>query len=250
VTRRITFSAFLRGTGKSNLVANVACLLALGGRRVGLVDLDEAAPTQAYLFGRDPAELGPALGDALFGRAAPGDAAHDVTPRQVADAGGAVLLVPLAVEPGQVPLALRAGLDADLLGEMLAGIAAARRLDYLLLDTGNGLDEVSLSAFAMSDAVVHVMRLEKRGYQGSAVTLELARRLGVPQVSVVANLTPEHLDPAAVQLQLGRTFGCEVVAVLPYSDEMAAIGSARPFVLAYPEHPLTARLAEFAEKIA
>jgi MinD-like ATPase involved in chromosome partitioning or flagellar assembly len=250
VVKTVSISAFLRGTGKSNVVANAAAHLALVGRRVGVVDLDEAAPSQALLFGLNPSSVRKTLGDALMGDAAVDDAAYDVTPSKARAPGGALLLLPLAMAPGRLPLALRAGLDADRLSEMLGDFAARRSLDYLLLDTGSGLNEISLTAMAMSDAEAHVLRLEKRSYQGAAVTLDLARRLDVPRIALVVSMAPPALDPIDISRQLEETYNCPVAAVLPFAEEMAALGSASLFALSYPNHPLTAGLRRLVEWLA
>ena len=49
----VSFHSFRGGTGKSNMSANVAALLALDGRRVGVVDADIQSPGIHVLFGLD-----------------------------------------------------------------------------------------------------------------------------------------------------------------------------------------------------
>jgi len=95
--------AFLRGTGKSNLVANIATLLAQGGQRVGVVDLDESAPTLHLIFGLPECEVSSTLGDFLAGRCPVQKTAYEVTPKQLRGYGGRIFLVPLSIEPGWMP---------------------------------------------------------------------------------------------------------------------------------------------------
>ena len=47
----VTIHSFRRGVGKSSLIANLAVLLALQGRRVALIDTDFQAPSIHLFFG-------------------------------------------------------------------------------------------------------------------------------------------------------------------------------------------------------
>ena len=79
MSRIIAIHSFRR-TGKSNTTANVATLLAAGGRRIGVVDTDIQSPGIHVLFGVDQATLRNSLNDYLWGRCQIEQAAHDVTP--------------------------------------------------------------------------------------------------------------------------------------------------------------------------
>ena len=245
----VSFNAFRHGTGKSNLVADLATLLALEGRRVGVVDLDDSAPTMHIIFGLPESEVTLALSDYLAGRCQAQQTAHDVTPQDAQRAGGRVFLVPLSIEPGWMPMALRKGLDLDVLSGGLRDLMHALTLDLLLIDCNNGLNELSLASLAMSDAAVLVLRLDKQDYQGTAVTVDLARRLSVPRLMLVVNMIPPGFDPAAVRAKVAETYGCDVAAVLPYSDRLSARRAAGPFVLENLEDPATAALRHVAEEL-
>ena len=242
MSKIVSFNAFLRGTGKSNLTANVATLLAQAGQRVGVVDLDESAPTLHLIFGLPERDVSFTLGDFLAGRCPVQATAYEVTPEQMRGHGGCIFLVPLSIEPGWMPNALRRGLDIELLGSGLQALADALALGTLLVDSNSGINELSLTLLAMSDVAAVVLRLDKHDYQGTAVTVELARRLGVPRLALIVNMIPATFDPAAVRAKVAETYGCEVAAVLPYSDLMAVREGPGLFVLEYPDHPLTAIL--------
>ena len=238
----ISFNAFLRGTGKSNLAANAATLLAQGGRRVGVVDLDESAPTLHLIFGLPASDVSSTLGDFLAGRCPVQETAYEVTPQQLQGSGGAIFLAPLSIEPGWMLNALRRGLDTELLSSGLRDLTDRLALDFLIIDSNSGINELSLTLLAMSDVAAVVLRLDKHDYQGTAVIVELARKLEVPRLALIVNMTPATFDPAAVRAKVAETYGCEVAAVLPYSDRMAVRGGPGLFVLEYPDHPLTAAL--------
>ncbi|HKX68464.1 MAG TPA: P-loop NTPase, partial [Intrasporangium sp.] len=75
----LSIHSFRGGTGKSNLAANVATLLAAEGRRIGVVDTDLQSPGVHVLFGMSQDAIRRSLNDYLWGRCQIGDAAHDVT---------------------------------------------------------------------------------------------------------------------------------------------------------------------------
>ncbi len=80
-TKIISVHSFRGGTGKSNTTANLAALLAAGGRRVGVVDTDIQSPGIHVLFGLKDEKLPRALNDYLWGKCKIEQAAHDVTAR-------------------------------------------------------------------------------------------------------------------------------------------------------------------------
>ncbi len=65
----ISVHSFRGGTGKSNTTANIAALLALEGRRVGVIDTDIQSPGIHILFGLDEAEMRYALNAICVARA-------------------------------------------------------------------------------------------------------------------------------------------------------------------------------------
>lgn len=101
----ISTHSYRGGTGKSNISANLAALLALEGHRVGVVDVDIRSPGIHALFGVDPHATRSTLNDFLWGRCGVEDAVIDVTgamaPDGVLPGGGKVLLVPSSMRTGE-----------------------------------------------------------------------------------------------------------------------------------------------------
>ena len=64
----VSIHSFRGGTGKSNITANLATLLAVGGRRVGVIDTDIQSPGIHVIFALDQEKLKFALNDFLWGR--------------------------------------------------------------------------------------------------------------------------------------------------------------------------------------
>jgi MinD-like ATPase involved in chromosome partitioning or flagellar assembly len=103
-----------------------------------------------------------------------------------------------------------------------------------------------LLSIAISDALVIVLRPDQQDYQGIGVTVEVARKLDVPRMVMIVNKTPQVFDPNEVKRRVEQAYGCQVVAVLPHSDEMMALASGGIFVLRYPDHPIAVALKRVA----
>ncbi|HMQ53310.1 MAG TPA: MinD/ParA family protein, partial [Anaerolineae bacterium] len=106
-----------------------------------------------------------------------------------------------------------------------------------------------LFSIAISHALIIIMRPDQQDYEGTGVTVEVARSLDVPRLMLVVNKTPPAFDPAEVQARVESTYHCEVAAVLPHTDEMMTLASAGIFALRYPDHPLTAMYKDIAARL-
>jgi MinD-like ATPase involved in chromosome partitioning or flagellar assembly len=62
----VSIHSFRGGTGKSNTTANVATLLSLMGKRVGVIDTDIQSPGIHILFGMTGESVNVALNDYLW----------------------------------------------------------------------------------------------------------------------------------------------------------------------------------------
>ncbi len=237
--RIISVHSFRGGTGKSNTTANLAALMAMRGRRVGVVDTDIASPGIHVLFGLGDTSLGRSLNDYLWGRCPIEDTAHDVTASLGPDVSGKVLLIPSSIKAGEIARILREGYDVGMLNDGFRDLIAALRLDALLVDTHPGLNEETLLSMAISDVLLIVMRPDQQDYQGTAVTVEVARKLDVPCLRLMVNKVPAAFNPEEVRARVEQTYGCQVAAVLPHSDDMMVLASGGVFVACHPDHPLT-----------
>lgn len=249
MSKIISIHSFRGGTGKSNTTANVAMLLAAEGRRVAVVDTDIQSPGIHVLFGLDQATLNRTLNDYLWGRCRIEEAAHDVTPSLGVDNEGRTFLVPSSIQPADIAQVMREGYDVGLLNEGFRHLIEELELDALLLDTHPGLNEETLLSIAMSNALAVIMRPDSQDYEGTSVTVAVARKLGVPRMVLVVNKTPAIFDAAEVQARVEKTYDCEVAAVLPHSDELMVLSSEGIFALRHPDHPLTGLYRQIASRI-
>ena len=252
MARIVSIHSFRGGTGKSNLTANLAALTALGGRRVGIVDTDIQSPGIHVLFGFDEERITRCLNDYLWGRCAIAEAAYDVTASlAVANPPPAagMFLIPSSIRAGEIARVLSDGYDVALLNDGFRELMDALRLDHLFIDTHPGLNEETLLSIAISDLLVVVLRADQQDYQGTAVTVDLARRLEVPEMQMVVNKVLPELGLDAVRTKVERAYGAPVAAVLPLCEDMVRLGSGDIFALRFPDHPLTHAVAAVARHV-
>ena len=122
-------------------------------------------------------------------------------------------------------------------------------LDFLFIDTHPGVNEETLLSIAMSDSLIIILRADQQDYQGTAVTVDLARRLEVPQMLMIVNKVLPAFDFAAIAKKVEETYGAPVAAVLPLSEEMVRLASGGVFCLHYPLDPITESLQSVAVQL-
>ncbi|HLE29574.1 MAG TPA: MinD/ParA family protein [Anaerolineales bacterium] len=249
MSKIISVHSFRGGTGKSNTTANLAALFAMEGQRVGVIDTDIQSPGIHVLFGLGEDDMGRSLNDYLWGKCDIKETAHDVTPRLGAAIKGKVFLIPSSIKAGEIARVLREGYDVGLLNDGFHRLVEDLNLDVLMIDTHPGLNEETLLSIAISDALAILLRPDQQDYQGTSVTVEVARKLDVPRLLLIVNKVPTVFDAAEVKARVEKTYNCEVAAVLPHSDELMTLASAGVFALRYPAHPVTGLYKQIAAKL-
>lgn len=249
MSKIISIHSFRGGTGKSNTTANISTLLAAGGQRVGVIDTDIQSPGIHVLFGLHEDDMDHSLNDYLWGKCGIEQTAHDVTGQLDGSIKGKIFLIPSSIKAGEIARVLREGYDVGLLNDGFHELIETLDLDVLMIDTHPGLNEETLLSIAISDALVIILRPDQQDYQGTGVTVEVARKLNVPRLLLMVNKVPTLFDFDMVKAQVEQTYDCEVAAVLPHSDEMMALGSAGIFVLRYPDHDISGKLKQVAAKL-
>jgi len=249
MSKIISIHSFRGGTGKSNTTANITGVLASQGLRVGVVDTDIQSPGIHILFGMNDTQASYSLNDYLWGKCEIKQAAHDVTNSLGVPVKGKIFVIPSSIKIGEITRVLREGYDPGLLNDGYRQIIEDLKLDVLMIDTHPGLNEETLLSIAISDVLGIIMRPDQQDYQGTSVTVEVARKLDVPKLLLVVNKLPAVFDPNEVKARVEKTYNCEVAAILPHSDEMMALASAGVFVLKYPNSPLSALYTQIAKKM-
>jgi MinD-like ATPase involved in chromosome partitioning or flagellar assembly len=247
MSKIISVHSFRGGTGKSNTTANIATLLASRGMRVGVIDTDIQSPGIHVLFNLDEEDMRHSLNDYLWGKCEIEECAHDVTSKLDAAIEGNVFLIPSSIKPGEIARVLREGYDVGLLNDGFHDLVEGLNLDVLMIDTHPGLNEETLLSIAISDALAILMRPDSQDYQGTSVTVEVARKLDVPRMVLIINKTPQVFDPDDIRQRVESTYNCTVAAVLPHSEEMMTLASSGVFVLKYPDHEITRLFNQIAD---
>jgi MinD-like ATPase involved in chromosome partitioning or flagellar assembly len=162
---------------------------------------------------------------------------------------GKLFLIPSSIQAGEIVRVLRDGYDVSLLSDGLDSLGDALNLDVVMIDTHPGLSEETLLSIAISDALAIILRPDQQDYQGTSVTVEVARMLEVPRMVLILNKVPAAFEAAQVKTHAQESYDCEVAAVLPHSDKMMTLASADLFVLRHPDDPVTAEFKEVAAKL-
>ena len=245
----ISIHSFRGGTGKSNATANLAALLAQQGKRVCVIDTDIQSPGIHVLFGLEGENVTSSLNDFLWNGRAIEDVAIDVTPTAVKERSGQIYLVPSSIKPGEITRVMREGYDARQLTEGFKRLLTELKLDYLLIDTHPGLGQETLLSLVISNTVIIVLRPDQQDYEGTGITVRIARELKVPNILLLVNKSPSSLEPGALAEQVQQAYGCKVIAVLPHSDEMMELASRGLFSLEQSSHPISEQYRAIASQI-
>ncbi|MDQ3552875.1 MAG: hypothetical protein M3395_00480 [Chloroflexota bacterium] len=128
---------------------------------------------------------------------------------------------------GQIAYVLRDGYDPSRLTEGIRQLGDELRLDVLLLDTHPGLNEETLLSLVISHTLVVILRPDRQDYEGTRITVRVAHELGVPRILIVVNKTPEAFEAADVADRVRTAYGCDVVGVVPHSDDLMELGRPR-----------------------
>jgi MinD-like ATPase involved in chromosome partitioning or flagellar assembly len=246
----ISIHSFRGGTGKSNLTANIATQAAMRGYRVGIVDTDINSPGIHVLFGFDEAHITKALNDYLWGKSPIEDTAYALHDVASGDPGRGFLkglhiwLIPSSIRTGEIARILREGYDVGLLNEGFHTLLDKLQLDYLFIDTHPGLNEETLLSIAISNALIIILRPDQQDFQGTAVTVDVARKLEVPHLRLVVNKALSRYDFNKIKTDIAAIYNVPVAAVLPLSEDVASNASSNIFSALYPDHPWSKAVME------
>jgi septum site-determining protein MinD len=245
----VSIHSFRGGTGKSNTTANLSALLAKQGFRVAVIDTDIQSPGIHVLFNLGKDDLKNTLNDYLWGKCEIQAAAHDMTDKLDADIKGKIFFIPSSIDTDEIVRILREGYDVGLLNDGFQSLIRELELDYLIIDTHPGLNEETLLSVAVSDKLIVILRPDQQDFQGTAVTVDVVRKLDVAELMLVINKMPEDFDFDTVRKEVEEKYASTVAAILPHSNEMMKLASAGIFSLRYPEHEITKKLEGVVERL-
>ncbi len=161
-----------------------------------------------------------------------------MTPNLDAEIKGRIFLIPSSIRAGEITRVLREGYDAHLLTQGFRNLIDDLGLDVLIIDTHPGLGEETLLSIVISHTLVIILRPDQQDYEGTGVTVKVARQLKVPRMLLIVNKVPSVFDSDQLKAKVEQTYEAPVAAVLPHSDELMALASGGIFSLRYPDHPV------------
>ncbi|OCR02072.1 CDP-3,6-dideoxy-D-glycero-L-glycero-4-hexulose-4-reductase [Oscillatoriales cyanobacterium USR001] len=251
MSKVVSIHSYRGGTGKSNTTANLACTVASYGKRVAIVDTDIQSPGIHVLFGFSEENMKRSLNDYLWARCKISETAYDMSAKlpKTAAKGSTLYLIPSSVKAGEIARVLREGYDVGLLNDGFQELIEVLNLDYLFIDTHPGLNEETLLSITISDILLLILRPDQQDFQGTAVTVDVARKLEVPKMLLTINKALVSLDFDDLKKQVEDAYNVRVVGVLPHTDEMMLLASKGIFTLSYPDHPLTKIVEGVAKEI-
>ncbi|BAZ08360.1 cell division inhibitor MinD [Calothrix sp. NIES-4071] len=235
----IAVHSFRGGTGKSNLTANLAVATALQGLRVAIVDTDLQSPGIHVLFNIDETITKKALNDYLWNRSSIADTAYDVSSHLKIEGKGKVFLIPSSLNADEIAKIISEGYNVSLLNSGFRRLIKELRLDYLFIDTHPGLSRESLLSIAISDLLIILLRPDSQDFQGTAVTVNIARQLKVQKMMMLINKIPSRIDLLALQEKVEHIYQVPVAGMFRLSEDIAQLGSSGLFCLQYSNHPFT-----------
>lgn len=251
----VSIHSFRGGTGKSNTTANLAAQAALADKRVGVVDTDIQSPGIHVLFGLDKENMGKTLNDFLHDKCAINEAAFPVGEKATSTeglkklAGRDLWLIPSSIEAREISQVLKEGIDFSRMNEGLQNAISELNLDYLFIDTHPGLNEETLLSIAISDILIIIMRPDDQDVQGTAVTVDIARSLDVPNLFLLVNKALPKLDKTDLKNRFESVFRVPVAGIMPLSFDVAENASKDLFSLLEPEHEWSVELRKVSDAI-
>lgn len=94
-----------------------------------------------------------------------------------------------------------------------------------------------------------ILRPDRQDFQGTAVTVDLARKLRVPKMLIVVNRVLQNSNAEEIQHHVEAEYKVPVAGVLPNCDEMMQLASSDLFCLQYANHPLTQVIRQIANQV-
>jgi MinD-like ATPase involved in chromosome partitioning or flagellar assembly len=257
MTQIIAVHSFRGGTGKSNLIANLAAIMTCQGKKVGIIDTDIQSPGIHVLFGLNEEKIDRSLNDYLWGNCNIKETAYDVTHALIAEQGetgaidskGKLYLIPSSIKATEIARVLREGYDVVRLNDGFQELNHCLNLDYLLIDTHPGLNEETLLSIGVSNVMVIIMRPDNQDFQGTAVTVDVARKLKVPKMLLVVNKALSAFDFTDLQEQVETVYHVPVAGILPLSEEMVRLASNGIFCLRHSKHPISQTMKEITQQV-
>ncbi len=243
IERIIAIASGKGGVGKSTVAANLACALALEGRRVGLLDADVYGPSQPRMLG-------------VSGRPASPDG-HTILPLR----GHGVTLMSIGLMTGEDEAVIwRGPMLMGALQQMLSRVQWGA-LDVLIVDLppGTGDVQMTLAQTAKVDGAIIVSTPQDVALIDARKAIDMFRQTGTPVLGMIENMAThicsncgheEHIfGHSGVEQEAARQ-GVELLAKIPlHLDIRVASDGGTPIAVSDPQSAQGAVFAQLAQKL-
>ena len=180
MTHTITVHSMRGGVGCSTISDSLAKILACDGNRVGIIDLDLAAPNLHKLFRIPQNQFMFTLNDVQQGEATLAEAVCTIE-----HGAGQIELLCADGTLGALARNLRDAERPTRLNKLLEQFSAEMNLDYLIVDTATGITRASIIGLAAADTVCMVT--DSVDEQELVLVKNLMGRMGNPSLQILLN---------------------------------------------------------------
>jgi septum site-determining protein MinD len=248
--RWLAVHSFKGGTGKSTITANLALSLAEQGKNVCVMDMDLAGPGIHVMFGVEEADVKWTMTNVLLGEAGILDAVVPLTDKLDLK-NGKLHFIPASYKVEEMLKLLRHGLEVKLFTSGLQQLTDKLGLDYVLVDTHPGIEDDTVLVMGACNGLLIISRLDQQDLIGTAILAKLAASLGKTSF-LLFNMIPPHIAEDSlreISSKLSRRFGFNVLASLPFYDEILQSLSRGVFIRNLPRHDYARKIWEAAKVV-
>ncbi len=243
----ITVHSFRGGTGKSNISANLGYILYSQNRKVCIFDSDLQSPGLHILLGHTPKKLA-TLTDYLLKKSKLEDILIDLSSK-FNNSLGKLYLAPCDMSYNAIASLLKNGYDIEVYTDIFRETNKFLKADFLIIDTHPGFNEETLISMAVADTLLIVTRMDKQDFAGTAITIEIAKKLGVKNILIVVNLVPQDYDGEYITKEIEKKFECKVAGLMFYDKNIARLGSENLFSIVEPKSKWTQQIIKIAKEL-
>ncbi len=235
------------GVGKSFIASNLALTLRILGYEVGLMDIDFHGPSAPKMLGIRGQRL-----IALSG---------GIQPAQ-GPLGLKVMSLDFLLEDDDTPVIWRGPIKTTAIFQFITDVSWGD-LDFLVIDMPPGTGDEAITVaqeIPKIDGVVFVTIPSEVSVLVVGRSIMFYKRLGKRPIGVVENMSAFYCPDTGKTYKIfgkgsGRTlsekYGIPLLAEIPLDPRISeANDEGRPYILAYPETPVTKSFEEMARKIA